>query len=844
MNSFLNTLNLSLLLLLLYSCSKPTENTVVVPELSVSWKIIENKKGVSYQELTLKNESETTLTSDDWELYFSLCRAIKETTSKEVNLVHINGDFHKMVPTASFPDLMKGDNISIRYACNGAMGAASDAPAGLYFIFKGKHIAPVKELEVLPFEEEKQIRLSENDLKEIATPDYYYRKNEALETLSKEDLCPIVPTPAKYKHKGEMVAFDLSSYQLKISSEQDLDKEAKQMEQVLNHRFARTKKADSGKLVELVSLKKQAQEGYYELSVKEDGHVKIASATPAGFYYASQSLRSLMMAYEKELPVVEITDYPRFDFRGLFLDVARNFQSKESILKLLDVMAFYKLNKFHIHLADDEGWRLEIPGLPELTEIGAFRGHTTDDRDYLQPSYGSGAFAKDSANHGSGYYSTADYVEILKYAKERHIQVIPEFDFPGHARAAMKAMEARHARLKATDSLAAVQYLLTDLQDTSVYFSVQNFNDNTINPSLPSTYTFMDKLITETQKMYVEANHTLNLIHLGGDEVANGVWAGSPVSNAQFPNMNAEEIKEASNTYFFKKMHEMLTQKGLEIAGWEDLGVIKKGGKHLPNPTLNAEKITLNSWSNVWGAGTEDLAYLLANGGYKVVLSNATNLYFDFQYEKNPQEPGYYWAAYVNTQNVFEFTPMNLYHSAYMTKSGRIIDDKEWKNKEQLTAKGKKNILGIQGQLWGETVVGAERMEYMLFPRVLALAERAWTPQPKFATLKNREKREKARDEAWNIFANQLGQFEFDKLDKMQGGYLYRIAPPGVVVKEGKVYANTSFPGLTIRYTVDGTMPTEKSPAYQGAISEKKEIRLAAFAPNGRASQVVKIQNP
>ena len=136
-----------------------------------------------------------------------------------------------------------------------------------------------------------------------------------------------------------------------------------------------------------------------------------------------------------------------FRYRGVHLDVARNFQSKATVKKLLDLMAFYKLNRLHWHLTDDEGWRIEIRALPELTDVGARRGHTLDEANHLVPSHGSGPFADDATSPGNGFYSQDDFVEILQYAHARHITVIPELDFPGHARAAIKAMEARHRRL-------------------------------------------------------------------------------------------------------------------------------------------------------------------------------------------------------------------------------------------------------------------------------------------------------------------------------------------------------------------------------------------------------------
>jgi len=169
------------------------------------------------------------------------------------------------------------------------------------------------------------------------------------------------------------------------------------------------------------------------------------------------------------------------------LDVARNFQPKKQVLKLLEAMSLYKLNTLHLHLTDDEGWRLELPSLPELTSVGAKRGHTLDSKHYLPPSHGSGPDVENTV--GSGFYSRADYLEILRYATDRHITVIPEIETPGHARAPIKAMDARYDRLMAEGKEEeAAKNLLRDLNDKSEYRSVQYWNDNVIDVSLPSTY--------------------------------------------------------------------------------------------------------------------------------------------------------------------------------------------------------------------------------------------------------------------------------------------------------------------------------------------------------------------
>jgi hexosaminidase len=194
----------------------------------------------------------------------------------------------------------------------------------------------------------------------------------------------------------------------------------------------------------------QASPEAYSLTIRADSGIAIVGNSAAGVAYGLQTLRDLLPlpgAAESALPELAIVDAPRFGYRGFQLDVARNFHGKQTVFKWLDLMARYKLNTFHFHLTDDEGWRLEIAGLPELTSIGAVRGHSARPGVRLQPAYGSGPDPRDA--HGSGYFSRADYIEILRYAQARHIEVIPEFEMPGHARAAVQAMQARYQRLKA-----------------------------------------------------------------------------------------------------------------------------------------------------------------------------------------------------------------------------------------------------------------------------------------------------------------------------------------------------------------------------------------------------------
>jgi hexosaminidase len=521
---------------------------------------------------------------------------------------------------------------------------------------------------------------------------------------------------------------------------------------------------------------------------------------------------------------------------------------------MLDLMAFYKLNKFHFHITDDEGWRLEMAALPELTEVGSRRGHTLDESDHLYPSFGSGPDPNPAVSHGSGYYTRADFIEILRYAGARHIEVIPEIDMPGHARAAIKAMDARYARLTAagqtTDAesllLSESAFLLSEAGDMSEYLSVQMWRDNVVNVCQASTYRFLETVVDEIQSMYDEAGVPLTTIHTGGDEVPHGAWEQSPTCTRLIQEQEDLHSVHDLTRYFLRNFSRILNDRGLITGGWEEIALmpVEQNGQtvHVPNPEFLESRFRMNVWNNVWGWGSEANAYKLANAGYEVVLSNATNLYFDLAYNKDPEEPGYYWANFVNTRTAFEFIPFNFYQNATVDRMGHAIDPATYAGHERLTDAGRQNILGIQGQLWGENAKGPERLEYMAFPRILALSERAWTAQPAWAVSEDDIERNQELTESWSRFAHTTGRRELPRLDYLDGGVEYRIPLPGAIIEHGMLNANIAFPGLVVRYTTDGTEPTTSSTLYTEPVAVQGTVKLKAFDTRGRSSRTSVIE--
>jgi len=469
--------------------------------------------------------------------------------------------------------------------------------------------------------------------------------------------------------------------------------------------------------------------GWYRITL--DGSVKVEAADEDGAYYAGITIDNLKRnAGSATLPNMVIEDWPDLPFRGLMLDVSRNFTKKDDVLKLLDILAHYKVNVFHLHFGDDEGWRVEIKGLDELTSYGGYRDVPVIDKDGnmtepngLMPSYSGGTRNGDIP--GCGFYTREDYIEILKYAAERHIRVIPEFDTPGHSRAAVKAMEKRFERTLDTT------YLLSEPTDTSKYMSVQDYTDNAINVALPSTYAFISKVFDELIAMHNEAGVPLTCIHIGGDEVPSGAWVGSPSCQkimAENGWTNASVLKE----YYMAKVMDIALSKGIKIAGWQDvtLHLSDEVAKRLPTDLEYT-----NLWSTLPAGRKEELPYKLANQGVNVVLSDVQSTYADLAYNYGRLERGHSWGGFVDERRAFSILPFDLYKSVRWDDYGKMTDiSNVTEGKTKLNPGAEKHIIGIQCQLWTETIRNFDHVTYYLFPKIIGNFERGWNANPSWAS--------------------------------------------------------------------------------------------------------------
>jgi hexosaminidase len=817
-------------------------------DIEITWELLENDiNGQNRYKaaFTLTNNGEIALGNRNWSMYFNFRHNyLYGTATGGANIRFINGNFFELSPSEEF-ELAPGETVTIEYEGNGRIIKNDRAPSGLYFVFtdgdENEEIALVNNYFVKPI-------TSEQAGPDVPDAESRYLDNEHLTLLDSAELIRIVPEPLEMVVADEQVPLHET---FRIVYENGLQNEAEYLGifllQLTGHEPDIELNQDTGPGI--ISLRMDSQtvnsisEEAYRLDISEGNGISIRGNGVQGVFYGIQSLLSLVPpeAFREpeesiSLPAISITDSPRFPYRGMHLDVSRNFSSKETVFKLLDIMAFYKLNKLHFHLTDDEGWRLQIDGLPELTDVGAFRGHTLDDAEHLHPSYGSGPFPDPDFLYGSGYYTRDDYIDIIQYAHERHIEVIPEFDVPGHARAAKRAMDARYSRLmdEGRDE-EALEFLLLDPEDQSEYRSIQNYHDNVINVCQESAYRFYEVVIDDVIAMHEEAGVPLNTIHMGGDEVPSGVWERSPACERLINENDQVDSHVDLMDYYLSRLQEIHTERDINIAGWQEIGIITdEDGEHQAKPEFAGQNMIIYSWDNFRTINL-DIGNKMANAGYPVVLSNSTNLYLELAYENDPAEPGDYFAGFVSTQKVFEFKPFNFLADIDYTGDREL---------EPLEHGARENILGMQGHLWSEPIIGPDSLEYFYAPEILALAERAWAAQPEWEMMDDESQRESALTEDWNRFANVSGQVELPRMDYLFGGYNYRLPPPGAVIRDGVLHANSVFPGLEIRYTTDGSNPNRNSELYHDPVRVEGTVLLRTFNTNGRGSRVSVAEYP
>lgn len=420
------------------------------------------------------------------------------------------------------------------------------------------------------------------------------------------------------------------------------------------------------------------EEGY-TLSVTPK-QITIKANTPAGLYYGVQTLIQLLPAEIESLepaqnihwqiPALEITDYPRVGWRGLMLDVSRHFFTVDEVKQYIDAMVRYKYNMLHWHLTDDEGWRIEIKSLPKLTEIGAWRVEKIGTfNEFSKP------LPDEPKNYG-GFYTHEDIREIVEYAKERFVNVMPEIDVPGHSLAAV----ASYPELSCTEGAESYNVRAgEEFMDWTQGAPPIAMVDNTLCPANEYVYDFMDKVLTEVADLF-----PFEYIHTGGDEAPHNFWKKSDQIKALMKREGLRTMPEVQS-YFGKRIEKIIQSKGKKMMGWDE---ILEGGI--------TPSTALMSWRGV-NHGIE-----ASNSGHYVVMSPNNYVYIDLMQGDASTDPLVYQTLRLN--QTYKFDP---------------VPDKA----------NAKYILGGQANLWTEQVYNIRQAEYMTWPRGFAVAESLWSPR-------------------------------------------------------------------------------------------------------------------
>lgn len=517
-----------------------------------------------------------------------------------------------------------------------------------------------------------------------------------------------------------------------------------------------------------------ANEGY-SLDI-DPSKIIIKASSAAGFYYAVQSLKQLLPiavygdkesdSVEKwEVPCVHIDDTPRFSYRGMHLDVARHFFSVDEVKRYIDLLAMHKLNVFHWHLTDDQGWRIEIKKYPKLTEIGSIRKHTMVEKNFDQ---------YDNTPYG-GYYTQDQIRDIVNYAKERFITIIPEVDLPGHMVAAL----ASYPSLGCTGGPYEVQ-------------GMWGVHPDVLCAGKEETYEFVTDVLSEVIELFPS-----RYIHIGGDECPKDRWKKCPLCQARIRKLGLKTDKEHTaeerlQSYFMTRVEKFLNENDRQIIGWDE---ILEGGA--------APNATVMSWRGTDG-GVQ-----AAKLRHNVVMTPNTYLYFDYYQSEDTQTEPLAIGSYVPLERVYDFEPVP----------------------DTLDNDSKKYILGAQANLWTEYISDFKQVEYMLLPRLDALSEVQWT-QPE--------------NKNWVNFLDRLQHNiqVYDLKGYNYGKHIFGINPEYRIIPEKHCIEVTlrTQGDAPVYYTLDGTVPTEKSTRYTQPIelTENTDLKAIVVRPGMKTNMFEK----
>ena len=822
------------LILLFWSCAPDAQNTIQLKYIIKSMDTIQNQMSIRIE---LINNSPISFEASPWQLHWNQMKGsvINSSLPQDITYTHVNGDNYMFLQFNNPWKLRAKDTLSFEFQQNGIMDRLVMGPMGA-FIVDGQ----------TPYSVESTIFWEEADnlsSLQIPTASERYDNLEGIHLLPKDSLLKLVPQAVSIAYKSNQRTAD---DEWNVFIDPQLDSYHSNVNLLMPSLFEQDIVFDSSKSVNFFirhnpSLSSEA----YGLEIAEN-HIILESSSYPGIVYGLQSLRQvidLAKIEQTEWPLIEVTDAPRFGYRGFLLDIARNYYGLSKLKQVVDLMSQFKLNHLDLRLTDDEGWRLEIDGLPELTTVGSKRGYTITEFDRLIPMFGSGAMGTSQSN---GYLTQEAFKELLTYAAVRNVKVIPQISFPSHARAAVKAMESRyHYYMNLGELDKANEYLLSDPNDQSVYRSAQNYNDNIICICSESSYAFYDKVLTSVIQNYRDVGVPLTLFSIGADEVPYGAWQKSPLCE-KFINQNNDSIHSIAElyTYNLKRLKKLLNQRGITMAGWEDIILDhsdkSQGETQLAKETFDYEIIPY-VWNTSWGEGREDMIYKMANAGFTPIMSNSSAFYFDMTDDKDIENYGLNWSGNVDYYDTWAINPLDVFSnlslidkhqlsSAYIDQRIKLKPDK------------RSNFLGVQSQLWTETAATEDILDELLLPNLIVFAERAWASSPNWHEIKDPTLQRKMSLAEWNVFSNTLGQRILPLINYWYPSLAFHLPKPGAKIIDDQWKVRSSFPGLKTHYSVDGQLPNSAHPAYVNPIntSVTKNLQLRTFDTKGRGGKSIR----
>ena len=473
---------------------------------------------------------------------------------------------------------------------------------------------------------------------------------------------PVIPLPNLLKLEKETIPIKDLNFKIPTDEKNFFDN-------LKNIFYASNIKFNTSSGYSIVFKRQNLKSEEYKINIKKE-FISIEYSDYGGKLYSIITLIQLINFYKTYLPICSIEDKPSLNWRGMHLDCARQFYTIDEIKRLMDYMCFFKLNRFHWHLTDNEAWRVELECYPNLTKVGAYRGYN----EIIPPFYGTGY------NKTGGYYSRSQILELIEYARGRNIEIMPEIDLPAHSWTLLQVMPE-----------------LRDSSSNIVSEDVGNYQNNTINPAVEETHRFLKNILEELSEIF-----SFNIIHVGVDERPKESWEGSPKVIEYMKKNGIGSFDELQDEYM-NNIINILKKSNKLTAAWNeaalpphnDIGSAGSAGKI-------DKSCIIFAWEH------PDVGIMSAKKGFKTVLCPGHKTYFDMAHNNSTYERGICWAATIEVKQVFDWEPL-----------------------KDFATKDLDNVLGIQGQLWSETITDKDYFDKMINPRLATLAEIAWCSKAK-----------------------------------------------------------------------------------------------------------------